>query len=159
MLDKDDLQAIQTMIDTSVTASEERMSAKIEGVEQRMSAKIEDVEQRMSAKIEDVEQRMSAKIEDVEQRMSAKIEGVEQRMSAKIDTASQDTMRGAAVHMEQYFEPKFNILSENVQLILEKLDAMSALEPRVRTLEEELPAVKAVVRANRQDIDRLKDAI
>ncbi len=137
MLDKDDLQAIQTMIDTSVTASEERMSAKIE----------------------DVEQRMSAKIEDVEQRMSAKIEGVEQRMSAKIDTASQDTMRGAAVLMEQYFEPKFNILSENVQLILEKLDAMSALEPRVRTLEEELPAVKAVVRANRQDIDRLKDAI
>lgn len=137
MLDKDDLQAIQTMIDTSVTASEERMSAKIEGVEQRMSAKIEDVEQRMSAKIE----------------------GVEQRMSAKIDTASQDTMRGAAVLMEQYFEPKFNILSENVQLILEKLDAMSALEPRVRTLEEELPAVKAVVRANRQDIDRLKDAI
>ena len=126
MLDKDDLQAIQTMIDTSVTASEERMSAKIE---------------------------------DVEQRMSAKIEGVEQRMSAKIDTASQDTMRGAAVLMEQYFEPKFNILSENVQLILEKLDAMSALEPRVRTLEEELPAVKAVVRANRQDIDRLKDAI
>ena len=126
MLDKDDLQAIQTMIDTSVTASEERMSAKIEDVEQRMSAKIEDVEQ---------------------------------RMSAKIDTASQDTMRGAAVLMEQYFEPKFNILSENVQLILEKLDAMSALEPRVRTLEEELPAVKAVVRANRQDIDRLKDAI
>ena len=151
MLDKDDLQAIQTMIDTSVTASEERMSAKIEDVEQRMSAKIEDVEQRMSAKIEGVEQRMSAKIEDVEQRMSAKIEG--------IDTASQDTMRGAAVLMEQYFEPKFNILSENVQLILEKLDAMSALEPRVRTLEEELPAVKAVVRANRQDIDRLKDAI
>lgn len=104
MLDKEDLHAIQTMIDTSVTASE-------------------------------------------------------QRMSAKIDTVSQDTMRGAAVLMEQYFDPKFNILSENIQLILEKLDAMSTLEPRVRKLEEELPAVKAVVRANRQDIDKLKEAM
>lgn len=115
MLDKEDLHAIQTMIDTSVTASE--------------------------------------------QRMSAKIDDVEQRMSAKIDTVSQDTMRGAAVLMEQYFDPKFNILSENIQLILEKLDAMSTLEPRVRKLEEELPAVKAVVRANRQDIDKLKEAM
>ena len=56
MLDKQDLQAITELIDTSVTtaitASEERMTAKIDASEKRMTEKIDASENRIMAYIE-----------------------------------------------------------------------------------------------------------
>ena len=42
MLEKQDLQAIKELIDTSITASEERMTAKIDASENRIMAYIEN---------------------------------------------------------------------------------------------------------------------
>lgn len=108
MLEKEDLQAIQEMIDTSVTASE--------------------------------------------QRVSAKIDDVEQRMSAKIDASSQETMRGAALLMEQYFGPKFDLLFENQQLILQKLEGKVDKE----SCESGMSVVAAAIRSHSRDIEELK---
>ena len=56
--------------------------------------------------------------------MTAKIEASEQRMDAKIEeSASQplkEAMQGAAALMESYFEPKFNLLFENQQTMLDR---------------------------------------
>ena len=56
MLDKQDLQAIKELIDTSIAASEERMTAKIDtsiaASEERMTAKIDASENRIMAYIE-----------------------------------------------------------------------------------------------------------
>lgn len=56
MLDKQDLQAIKELIDTSIAASEERMTAKIDtsiaASEERMTAKIDASENRIMTYIE-----------------------------------------------------------------------------------------------------------
>ena len=66
MLDKQDLQAIKELIDTSIAASEERMTAKIDAAvtasEERMTAKIDATEERMTAKIDASENRIMAYI-------------------------------------------------------------------------------------------------
>ena len=62
--------------------------------------------------------------------MTAKIEASEQRMGAKIEESASQTlkeaMQGAAALMESYFEPKFNLLFENQQTMLETLGSMSS---------------------------------
>ena len=84
------------------------------------------------------------------------IQESEQRMNAKIEaSASQtlkDALQGASVLIESYFEPKFNLLFENQQTMLETLAPKSKTE----VLEEELDFLKAVVRAQSQRIDALE---
>ena len=90
MLDKQDLQAIKELIDTSIAASEARIKKEV----------------------------------------------------------THETM----VMMEQYFEPKFNLLAENQQLILEKLDGKVDKEH----CETGMSVVAAAVRAHARDIEELK---
>lgn len=76
----------------------------------------------------------------------------EQRMAAKIKESSDETMRGSAALMEQYFEPKFNLLSENQQLILEKLDSKVDKED----CQNSMSVVAAAIRTHSRDIEELK---
>lgn len=76
----------------------------------------------------------------------------EQRMAAKIKESSDETMRGSAALMEQYFEPKFNLLSENQQLILEKLDGKVDKED----CQNSMSVVAAAIRTHSRDIEELK---
>ena len=151
MLDKQDLQLLQEII----LASEQRMTEKIEASEQRMTGKIEASEQRMTGKIEASEQRMTGKIEASEQRMTEKIkteiEASEQRMTGKIGEA-ENHMK---VLMESYFDPKFNLLYENQQSLLEQLAPRS----RVDALEDEVKFLKSVFRQMNDEIQQMKKAI
>ena len=63
-----------------------------------------------------------------------------------------DTLQGASVLMESYFEPKFNLLFENQQTMLETLAPKSKTEE----LEEELDFLKSIVRSQSQRIDALE---
>ena len=91
--------------------------------------------------------------------MTAKIEASEQRMDAKIEESASQTlkeaMQGAAALMESYFEPKFNLLFENQQTMLETL----APKSRVDELEEEASVLRSVVRQHSRDIELLKARI
>ena len=97
------------------------------------------------------EQRMSERIEATEQRMSERIEASEQRMSEKIDEA-ESRMK---VMMESYFDPKFNLLFENQQIMMEQLAPRS----RVDELEDEVKFLKSIVRQMNDEIQQLKKAI
>ncbi len=125
MLDKNDLQMIQEII----MASEQRMFGRIEASEQKMTAKIDASEQRMLGRIEESEQRMTGKIDEAENRMK--------------------------VMMESYFDPKFNLLYENQQIMMEQLAPRS----RVDDLEDEVKFLKSVVRQMNDEIQQLKKAI
>ena len=125
MLDKNDLQMIQEII----MASEQRMFGRIEASEQRMTGKIEASEQRMTGKIGESEQQMAGKIDEAENRMK--------------------------VMMEAYFGPKFNLLYENQQIMMEQLAPRS----RVDDLEDEVKFLKSVVRQMNDEIQQLKKAI
>ena len=97
-------------------------------------------------------------IQESEQRMTAKMEESEQRMSAKVEeSASQtlkDAMQGASVLMESYFGPKFKLLFENQQTMMETL----APKSRVDELEEEVAFLRSIIRQNSREIEELKHA-
>ena len=105
-----------------------------------------------------IAQIIDSKIQESEQRMTAKIEASEQRMGAKIEESASQTlkeaMQGAAALMESYFEPKFKLLFENQQTMLETL----APKSRVDELEEEASVLRSVVRQHSRDIELLKHA-
>ena len=63
-----------------------------------------------------------------------------------------DALQCASVLMESYFEPKFNLLFENQQTMLETLAPKSKTEE----LEEELDFLKSVVRSQSQRIEALE---
>ena len=86
-----------------------------------------------------------------EQRMFGRIEASEQKMTAKIDEA-ENRMK---VMMESYFDPKFNLLYENQQIMMEQLAPRS----RVDDLEDEVKFLKSVVRQMNDEIQKLKKAI
>ena len=65
-----------------------------------------------------------------------------------------EAMQGASVLMESYFEPKFNLLFENQQTMLETL----APKSRVEELEEEVAFLRSVIRQHSRDIEELKHA-
>ena len=97
-------------------------------------------------------------IEESEQRMTGKIAESEERMTKKIEeTASQtlkDALQGASVLMESYFEPKFKLLFENQQTMMETL----APKSRIDELEEEVTFLRSVVRQHSREIEALKHA-
>ncbi len=99
MLDKQDLQAIKELIDTSIAASEERMTAKID-------TSIAASEERMTAKID-------ASIAASEERMTAKIDASENRIMAYIEAAVM---------------PNFQLLAEGHQTLLETLAPKSRVD-------------------------------
>ena len=125
VLERNDLQQLQELM----MASEQRLFGRIEASEQRLSEKIEASEQRMSERIEATEQRMSEKIDEAESRMK--------------------------VMMESYFDPKFNLLFENQQIMMEQLAPRS----RVDELEDEVKFLKSIVRQMNDEIQQLKKAI
>ena len=86
-----------------------------------------------------------------EQRMFGRIEASEQKMTAKIDEA-ENRMK---VMMEAYFDPKFNLLYENQQIMMGQLAPRS----RVDDLEDEVKFLKSVVRQMNDEIQQLKKAI
>lgn len=58
------------------------------------------------------------------------------------------------VMMESYFDPKFNLLSEKIDVLEDKL----APKSRVEALEDEMVLLKTVVSAMSKEIQELKKA-
>ena len=65
-----------------------------------------------------------------------------------------EAMQGASVLMESYFGPKFNLLFENQQTMLETL----APKSRVEELEEEVAFLRSIIRQHSREIEELKHA-
>ena len=105
MLDKQDLQAIKELMDTSISTA----------------------------------------IAASEQRTDAKLAAMEQRIKKDV---AHETM----VMMEQYFQPKFQLLAENQQLILEKLDG----KVDKGDCQNSMSVVAAAIRTHSPDIEELK---
>ncbi len=174
MLDEKDLQAIARLMDEKIGASEVRMAAymkeeigasearmtaymkeEIGASEARMAEKIEASEARMTEKIEASEARMTEKIEASEARMAEKIEASEARMTERTETRAQDSESRMLAMMEAYFEPRFQLLGDQIKLIQEKLASPETLED----LEGRVQFVEGVVKQHSREIELLKKAL
>ena len=132
MLEKQDLQAIQAIID----ASEKRMS-------ERIDTSIAASEKRMS-------ERIDSSIAASEKRMSAKIDASEKRMTERIDASENRVM----AYIENAVMPNFKLLAEGHQTLLETL----APKSRVDNLEEDVVFLKSIVKSLMQEVSELKKA-
>ena len=163
MLDEKDLQAIARLMDEKIGASEVRMAAymkeEIGASEARMTAYMKEEigasEARMTEKIEASEARMAEKIEASEARMTEKIEASEARMAERTETRAQDSESRMLAMMEAYFEPRFQLLGDQIKLIQEKLASPETLED----LEGRVQFVEGVVKQHSREIELLKKAL
>lgn len=139
MLDKQDLQAIKELIDTSVNsavaASEERTRSEIQSSEERMKSYMDSS---VTASEERMKSYIDSSVAASEERTRAEIRSTEDRLDKKFDRMRGELMQDVTALMESEFRPQFNLLAENQQLILEKLaplDEIELLDARVTTLE------------------------
>ena len=129
MLDEKDLQAIARLMDEKIGASESRI--------------MEHMKEETGAS----EVRMSKMVDE-------KIGASEVRMSKMMDEKAGASESRMMAMMEAYFEPKFDLLAEQIQLIMEKLTPAEALED----VEDRVDVLEAVVRRHSQEITELKRA-
>jgi len=141
MLDEKDLQAIARLMDEKIGASEVRMAA-------YMKEEIGASEARMTAY-------MKEEIGASEARMTEKIEASEARMAERTETRAQDSESRMLAMMEAYFEPRFQLLGDQIKLIQEKLASPETLED----LEGRVQFVEGVVKQHSREIELLKKAL
>ena len=93
-----------------------------------------------------------------EERTAQKVEGSikasEERTAQKIEATSKDTIHQAQVLMDSYFEPKFNLIAENQQIIMEKLETLDEME----IMDTRITALEAMVKKMNRDLKELKKA-
>lgn len=77
-----------------------------------------------------------------------------QAIASLISESEQRIKNETMVMMESYFDPKFNLLSEKIDVLEEKL----APKSRVQALEDEMAFMKTVVSAMSKEIQELKKA-
>lgn len=101
-------------------------------------------------RIEASEARMTERIEASEARTAEKISALEEKTRETI----QDSESRLMAMMEAYFEPRFNLLGEQIKLIQEQLTPKEALED----LEDRVDVVEVVVKQHSRDLAALKAA-
>lgn len=88
------------------------------------------------------------------QAIQAMISASEERTAKKIDEAAENTLKSATIMMENYFDPKFNLLAENQQIMMEKLNGLDELE----VLDTRVSALEAMVKKINRELKELKQA-
>ena len=136
MLDEKDLQAIAKLI----SDSEARMTA-------RMAEEISASEARMTA-------RMAEEISASEARTAEKISASETQLKDYVDKKVPTAQSHMQALMEGYFDPKFELLGEKIDLLEEKMVTFEDLED----IESRLDALEIVTQQNVREIEKLKKA-
>ena len=133
MLDKNDLQAIGELIHAEVSASEARTAKRIE-------AAIGASEARTAKRIEEA-------VGASEARTAEKIE-------AACRQAVKDAVSQAVAYAENTIETKLDLIKEGLDLALETRIPVE----RIERVEEDMIALKSVVRRHSDEIELLKKA-
>ena len=100
------------------------------------------------------EERMSEKIAASEERMNGKIAASEERMKAYIHEKVTDETNRAIAYTESVVEAKLDAIKEGLDLALETHIPIE----RIERIEENIIALKSVVRRHSEEIDLLKKA-
>jgi hypothetical protein len=86
-LTKEDLQAIETIIEKSEARTKEyidskynQVTTKIDEMDKRLTAQIDEMDKRLTTKINGVDKRLTTKINEMDKRLTAQIDGVDKRL-------------------------------------------------------------------------------
>ena len=134
-MEEKDIQILKEMFRESEARMEAMMDRKIDALRTETNDKLEAMQAENNQKFESIDKRFEA--------MDKKIE----------DTAAQ-VQRNTAILMDAEFSRRFDLIEEQLQLLMEKMTAPA----RVDKLEDDMTVVKASIRTLSSRVQTLEEA-
>ena len=148
-LEEKDIQILKEMF----RESEARMEARMEAM---MDRKIDALRTENNEKFESIDQKFDAidkRFEAIDQKFDA-IDKRFEAMDKKIEDTAAQVQRNTAILMDAEFSRRFDLIEEQLQLLMEKMTAPA----RVDKLEDDMTVVKASIRNLSGRVQTLEEA-
>lgn len=148
-MEEKDIQILKEMF----RESEARMEARMEAM---MDRKIDALRTETNEKFESIDQKFDAidkRFEAIDQKFDA-IDKRFEAMDKKIEDTAAQVQRNTAILMDAEFSRRFDLIEEQLQLLMEKMTAPA----RVDKLEDDMTVVKASIRNLSGRVQTLEEA-
>ena len=151
-LEEKDIQILKEMFRESEARMEAMMDRKIDALRTENNEKFESIDQKFDA----IEQKFDAidkRFEAIDQKFDA-IDKRFEAMDKKIEDTAVQVQRNTAILMDAEFSRRFDLIEEQLQLLMEKMTAPA----RVDKLEDDMTVVKASIRNLSGRVQTLEEA-
>lgn len=144
-LEEKDIQILKEMFRESEARMEAMMDRKIDALRTENNEKFESIDQKFDA--------IDKRFESIDQKFDA-IDKRFEAMDKKIEDTAAQVQRNTAILMDAEFSRRFDLIEEQLQLLMEKMTAPA----RVDKLEDDMTVVKASIRNLSGRLQTLEEA-
>ena len=148
-LEEKDIQILKEMFRESEARMEAMMDRKIDALRTETNDKLEAMQAENNQKFESIDKRF----ESIDQKFDA-IDKRFEAMDKKIEDTAAQVQRNTAILMDAEFSRRFDLIEEQLQLLMEKMTAPA----RVDKLEDDMTVVKASIRNLSGRVQTLEEA-
>ena len=152
-LEEKDIQILKEMFRESEARMEAMMDRKIDALRTETNDKLEAMQAETNDKLEAMQAENNQKFESIDQKFDA-IDKRFEAMDKKIEDTAAQVQRNTAILMDAEFSRRFDLIEEQLQLLMEKMTAPA----RVDKLEDDMTVVKASIRNLSGRVQTLEDA-
>lgn len=160
-LEEKDIQILKEMFRESEARMENKMEARMvemfreseARMEAMMDRKIDALRTETNDKLEAMQAENNQKFESIDQKFDA-IDKRFEAMDKKIEDTAAQVQRNTALLMDAEFSRRFDLIEEQLQLLMEKMTAPA----RVDKLEDDMTVVKASIRNLSGRVQTLEEA-
>lgn len=153
-LEEKDIQILKEMFRESEARMENKMEARMVEMFHESEARMEAM---MDRKIDALRTETNDKLEAMQAENNQKFESIDKRFEAmdkKIEDTAAQVQRNTAILMDAEFSRRFDLIEEQLQLLMEKMTAPA----RVDKLEDDMTVVKASIRNLSGRVQTLEEA-
>lgn len=153
-LEEKDIQILKEMFRESEARMENKMEARMVEMFQESEARMEAM---MDRKIDALRTETNDKLDAMQAENNQKFESIDKRFKAmdkKIEDTAAQVQRNTAILMDAEFSRRFDLIEEQLQLLMEKMTAPA----RVDKLEDDMTVVKASIRNLSGRVQTLEEA-
>lgn len=144
-MEEKDIQILKEMFRESEARMEAMMDRKIDALRTENNEKFESIDQKFDA--------IDKRFESIDQKFDA-IDKRFESMDKKIEDTAAQVQRNTAILMDAEFSRRFDLIEEQLQLLMEKMTAPA----RVDKLEDDMTVVKASIRNLSGRVQTLEEA-
>ena len=153
-LEEKDIQILKEMFRESEARMENKMEARMVEMFHESEARMEAM---MDRKIDALRTETNDKLEAMQAENNQKFESIDKRFEAmdkNIEDTAAQVQRNTAILMDAEFSRRFDLIEEQLQLLMEKMTAPA----RVDKLEDDMTVVKASIRNLSGRVQTLEEA-
>lgn len=153
-MEEKDIQILKEMFRESEARMENKMEARMVEMFHESEARMEAM---MDRKVDALRTETNDKLEAMQAENNQKFESIDKRFEAmdkKIEDTAAQVQRNTAILMDAEFSRRFDLIEEQLQLLMEKMTAPA----RVDKLEDDMTVVKASIRNLSGRVQTLEEA-